>query len=151
MHNKWKSGLEACKRRGRGGASVSRRDYASVFDHEDYRTLRSARAVQDSLGDNKAVAGSKLYGSIKNSPGEECKAQTRVRESASRNENGEPFPAPRLRYSSLPWQRPRGVANGAHRKSGVIYRLTSACPVESYLRRSAYFLHTLLRGEMQAP
>ncbi len=49
-----------------------------------------------------------------------------------RNENGEPFPAPRLRCLSLmPWQRPRGVANGAHRKSGVIYRLTSACPAES--------------------
>jgi hypothetical protein len=49
-----------------------------------------------------------------------------------KNESGEPLTAPRLRYSSLmPWQRPRGVANGAHRKSGVIYRLTSACPAES--------------------
>jgi hypothetical protein len=50
----------------------------------------------------------------------------------------------------MPWQRPRGVANGAHRKSGVIFRLTSACPVESFLPRSAYFLHTPLRDEMQA-
>ena len=44
----------------------------------------------------------------------------------------------------MPWQRPRGVASGAHRKSGVIYRLTSACPAESYLPRSAYFLLTPL-------
>jgi hypothetical protein len=37
------------------------------------------------------------------------------------NENGEPLPAPHLRCSSLmPWQRPRGVATGTHRKSGVI-------------------------------
>jgi len=40
------------------------------------------------------------------------------------NENGEPFPAPRLRHRSLmPWQRPRGVAIGTHRKSGVFIAL----------------------------
>jgi len=50
----------------------------------------------------------------------------------------------------MPWQRPRGVANGAHRKSGVFYRLTSACPAESFLPRSAYFLLTPLRGKLQA-
>ncbi len=71
--------------------------------------------------------------------------------SEAKNENGEPFPAPRLRYSSLmPWQRPRGVATGPHRKSGVLYRLTSACPVELYfLPRSAYLLHTPLEDELQ--
>ena len=43
-----------------------------------------------------------------------------VWDSWAKNENGEPFLAPRLRCSSfMPWQRPRGVANGAHRKSGV--------------------------------
>jgi len=56
----------------------------------------------------------------------------RVWDSWAKNGSGEPHPAPRLGCSSLmPWQRPRGVANGAHRKSGVIYRLTSACPAES--------------------
>jgi hypothetical protein len=51
-----------------------------------------------------------------------------------------------------PWQRPRGVATGTHRKSGVINRLTSARPVElSRLRRSAYLLLTPLQGELQAP
>ena len=69
---------------------------------------------------------------------------------SAKNENGEPFPAPRLKCLSLmPWQRPRGVASGAHRKSGVVLRLTSACPVESFLPRSAYFLHTTFGAELQ--
>jgi len=49
---------------GRGGWSVSRRDDPGVFDHKDYGTLRSARAVQDSLGDNEALSRSEFHGSI---------------------------------------------------------------------------------------
>ena len=71
-----------------------------------------------------------------------------------KNENGESVSRRTrpLRYLSLmPWQRPRSVAGGAHRNSGVIIRLTSACAVESSLHPSAYLLHTPLRVKVQAP
>jgi len=72
------------------------------------------------------------------SPGSFCLSNPQPavgrREDEPQNENREPFPAHCLRYlSKVPWQRPRGVATGSHRKSGVLNRLTSACPVELYL------------------
>ena len=69
------------------------------------------------------------------------------------NENGEPILAPPLISSPsyVPWQRPRNAASGAHRKSGVIIRLSYACPAESYLLPSACFLFTPLCKKLQAP
>jgi hypothetical protein len=67
------------------------------------------------------------------------------------NEDGEPILVPRFVSSFFyqPWQRPRNVASGAHRKSGVIIRLSYACPVEPYLLPSACFLLTPLHDELQ--
>jgi len=70
---------------------------------------------------------------------------------ACKKENGNRIRFPVSLCSSLmPWQRPQGVANGTHRKSGVINRPTSAHPVDSLLRQSAYFLDTPLRAQLQA-
>ena len=67
------------------------------------------------------------------------------------NESGEPILAPRFfrSLSHVPWQRPRNAASGAHRKSGVIIRLSYACTVESYLLPSACSLLTPLHDELQ--
>jgi hypothetical protein len=79
-------------------------------------------------------------------------ARAEVRKLWPQNENGEPFLVPRLvsLLFYVPWQRPRNVVNGAHRKSGVIIRLSYACPVETYPLPSACFLLTPLRDELQA-
>ena len=73
-------------------------------------------------------------------------------EVVAKNENGEPFLVPRLVsvLSFAPWKRPRNVATGAHRKSGVVICLSYACPVELYLLPSACLLFTPLQGELQA-
>jgi hypothetical protein len=60
------------------------------------------------------------------------------------------FPASFVDRFFAPWQRPRGVASSAHRKSGVVICLSYACPVESFLLPSAYFLSTPLQLELQA-
>jgi len=43
------------------GFSVSRRDDSDVLDHEDHCPLRSARTMQDTLGDNRSLSRTEFY------------------------------------------------------------------------------------------
>jgi hypothetical protein len=59
----------------------------------------------------------------------------------AKNENGEPIWFPVSPFCLFtPWQRPRDVASGTHRKSGAVIRPTYACQVESFRLPSAHFL-----------
>jgi len=77
---------------------------------------------------------------------------TRVCDSRAKNESGEPSPAPRLSVRRKCRDSVReDVANGAHRKSGVVIRPSNAFQVESVTPPFllAHFLHTPMRDRLQ--
>jgi hypothetical protein len=41
---------------------VAGRDDSGVFNHEDYSSLRGPRAMQDTSGNNRPLAGTKFHG-----------------------------------------------------------------------------------------
>jgi hypothetical protein len=70
---------------------------------------------------------------------------------SQKRERGADFGPPSQAFVVYAVAASAGRCQGAHRKSGVVIRLTYACPAESYLLQLAYSLLTPLQEELQAP